>query len=249
MIKDALIGTLTGVVAVVAVAFVSPAPKEAPVIREMMETYNAPFDDRGLGLTATTRPDPAAQKLEKILEKVEVQRGRLDRLLTFIATSTGANLTVDWRAMEAAGIESGVAVTMNLQHVSAKAVLKEALTQAGGGNVRISYRIADNIIHISTVDALYHDVITRVYDVRDLIDDTLKNWKTQRKKGNYQEASDALIRLIQETIDPTIWRDAGGSAGGMREIAGKLVVTLPVEKHQELVELLIGLQRTQKKTP
>ena len=35
---------------------------------------------------------------------------------------------------------------------------------------------------------------------------------------------DALVKLIQETVDPTSWREAGGTVGGVRAINGQLVV-------------------------
>jgi general secretion pathway protein D len=55
---------------------------------------------------------------------------------------------------------------------------------------------------------------------------------------------DALTKLIQETIDPTSWRDAGGSVGGVRALNGHLIVTQTPENQSGLVNLLEQLRET-----
>jgi general secretion pathway protein D len=55
---------------------------------------------------------------------------------------------------------------------------------------------------------------------------------------------DALVKLIQETVDPTSWRDAGGSVGGIRPLNGQLIVTQTPENQRAMVNLLEQLRET-----
>lgn len=258
--RDLFIGTITGISAVIATALF--APKTGPIpqtitIRQSLETEQ-PFD-----INPTTQPDSARQKLEKIISKIEVKNGRLDKVLSFLGNSAGVNLAVNWRALEAAGIPQTASITLNLQQLPARVLLKQTLAEAGGGTIKLAYRIKDNIVTVSTADDLERDVITRVYDVRDIVAQAItrdsppedKTTKPTTTKSNLcfgtntataSDAYDALVRLIQETIEPTVWRDAGGSYGGIRAYAGYLVVTLPVELHQDLQELLARLRHPQK---
>ncbi|MEE8169064.1 MAG: hypothetical protein V3T70_00820 [Phycisphaerae bacterium] len=49
---------------------------------------------------------------------------------------------------------------------------------------------------------------------------------------------DALIELIQSTIDPESWREAGGNIGSVRPLRNQLIVTQTATAHQELRDLL-----------
>jgi hypothetical protein len=49
---------------------------------------------------------------------------------------------------------------------------------------------------------------------------------------------DAIVRMIEELVDPTSWRDAGGVVGGIRPLWGKLIVT-QTRGNQEDVAVLI----------
>jgi len=57
------------------------------------------------------------------------------------------------------------------------------------------------------------------------------------------EIVNAIIALIQATIDPTSWRgDAGGDIGSVQEMNGQLVVTQTAENHRALLNLLTQLR-------
>jgi general secretion pathway protein D len=55
---------------------------------------------------------------------------------------------------------------------------------------------------------------------------------------------DALVKLIQETVDPTSWRDAGGTVGGIRPLNGQLIVSQTPENQRLLINLLDQLRET-----
>ncbi len=243
--RDLLIGTITGISAVIATALFTPKPAPIPqpiAIREVLAT------DEPFGPIPTTQPDPARQKLEKILARVEVKNGRLDKLLAYIAQSTSVNMAVNWRALEAGGIAGDCPITLNLHELPARVILKQTLAEAGGGNIKLAYRINNGIVTVSTADDLSRDVVTRVYDISDIVQDSIELTRNRAKDGglftNQQEATDELVKLIQEATAPTAW-DANRS-GGIRVIAQKAVVTETVEAQELVQQLLARLRHPQK---
>lgn len=258
--RDLIIGTITGISAVIATALFTPKPTPIPQpisIRQVLEA-----DPSSGNIYPTTQPDPTRQKLDNILAKVEIKGGRLDKLLAFIAQSTNVNMAVNWRALEAAGFPPDCPITLNLQQLPARVILNQVLAELSGGTIKLAYRIKDGIVIVSTADDLERDVVTRVYDVRDIVAEAIARTNPPQDKpakptttqsnlcfgtaATVQDASDNLVKLIQETIEPTIWRDAGGSDGGIRAFAGNLIVTLPIERHEDLQQLLARLRHPQK---
>jgi len=53
---------------------------------------------------------------------------------------------------------------------------------------------------------------------------------------------DALIELIQQTIDPETWRAGGGNIGSIRALRNQLIVTQTSTAHQQLRDLLRQLR-------
>ena len=112
-----------------------------------------------------------------------------------------------------------------------------------------------------------HDVITRVYDVRDLlvqipdypykgdlgvpvdksvvvVADTPPSTQPHRTPTSKEELADNLIDLIKETVATETWRDNGGTEGAIRELGGQLIVTQTLENQKYLESLLSQLRET-----
>ncbi len=111
------------------------------------------------------------------------------------------------------------------------------------------------------------DVITRVYDVRDLlvqipdypykgdlgvpvdksvvvVADAAPTTQPHRTPTSKEELADNLIDLIRETVATDTWRDNGGSEGAIRELGGQLIVTQTLENQKLLESLLSQLRET-----
>jgi hypothetical protein len=59
-----------------------------------------------------------------------------------------------------------------------------------------------------------------------------------------EELVEQIVMLIQETVAPETWRDAGGSVGSIRELAGLLIVTQSNAAHAMLANLLGQLRES-----
>ena len=249
--KDLLIGIVTGVAAVVATALLTPRPQPITLpVRELSSVDSQRFNDLGRDYLTMTAADPVYRKLEQTTARLVAKQMPLQKVVNYLAELTGENFYVDWRQIEAAGINVDSPVTLNLQDVSALVVLKTALNDVGGGNVRIDFCIVDGVVHISTEDDLARYSVTRVYNVRDLIEAEVA-WraKSPDHRLNPDEAEESLIHLIEETVDPTTWRDAGGTIGGIRGFDGKLIVTQTAENHRAVINLLSSLRRSKAPWP
>jgi hypothetical protein len=248
--RDVLIGTVSGISAVIAMTLLMPRPQPASLPVREIRAVDARYDDLAGSYLPATQPDPVRQKLAQTIARVNVKEMRFDKVVTYLSEITGANFYVDWRALEAAGIDSHATVTLDLQGVPVTVVLKTALTDLGGGNsgnIMLAYRIDDGVVKISTADELAKETCTRIYDVRDLIEEAVLHGRVipNAKVGETteQEATDALARLLEEAVDPVSWRDNGGMSGGLRAFAGRLIVTQIPENQEQVLGLLTALRR------
>jgi hypothetical protein len=257
--RDVVIGIVSGIIVVLVAGALKPAaaPPVAgspSVVRQLPAGDELAVDELTRRYLPTTRPDPAAAKLARRIAGRDARGKRIDQVLQEIAADAGVNLYVDWRGLEAAGINSDATVGVSLREGPASELLRTVLGDIGRGEIALAYDLEDGVVHVSTKEQLAVRTVTRMYDVRDLVEGVLiravaLGWKspTDLPEGRVlrpteQEVADALVRLLQEAIDPTSWRDAGGTIGGVRYFYGRLIVTQTPE-NQEAVMGLLGALR------
>jgi hypothetical protein len=152
----------------------------------------------------------------------------LSDAVEFLRDVTSTNLFVNWKALEAAGVDRNTVVTARLRDVKFAKALKTILNDAGGGTVKLNYEVDDGVITISTEEDLSRNVNTRVYDIRDLIvqpDDgpptefagaeTEKpgaaSQPTTQSLSPRDQATKSVIGLIQDTVAPIRGRKRAAS--------------------------------------
>jgi hypothetical protein len=165
---------------------------------------------------------------------------------------TNVNLLVDWRALEAAGIDRNTPVSTRVRDVKFSKALRIILDHVGGDTVKLSYAIDGNIVNVSTADSLAKDTVTRVFDIRDIIIE-VPDYTAEKSAPQTQPADPAKLRaknielvtdLIKETVDPDSWRENGGSVGALRELQGQLIITQTQENQRQIAVLLDQLRET-----
>lgn len=90
-------------------------------------------------------------------------------IIAYLRDVTTANIWVNWRALEGAGVDRSLPVTMNLNDVPAEQALRTILDDVGGGLIELSFVIDGGLVKISTRDDLNRETEIRVYDIRDLL--------------------------------------------------------------------------------
>ena len=178
------------------------------------------------------------------------------------------------RALETAGVDRNALVSATMKEVKFSKVLDTILKDVGGGNVTLTYTVGDGVITISTEQDLQTNVITRVYDIRDLIIDVedftqpptfnlqssagggrggggggnlFANATQQNTTVTRQALVDQMITLIQDTVATDSWQQRTGTGPGtIRNLpsTAQLIVTQTPENHRKLRLLLDQLRET-----
>jgi RNA polymerase sigma factor (sigma-70 family) len=156
---------------------------------------------------------------------------------------TKLNVKVDWAALDEIAVAKDQPVTLQLDKVSARSVLRHLLRSK-----QLGYYLENDILVLTTEDAANEKMVRRVYPVADLVG-------TDSKGAN-------LIEVIRKIVDPFSWQpqlsDAGAAGGlGMGGIGGNagfggavayfaegrcLVVLQTTRGHEEIAELLAELR-------
>lgn len=108
------------------------------------------------------------QALSSHLPELKFQGVSFGDALDFMRDVSGANITVNWKALEAAGITKDNPINLHLTGISLRKALDMVLTEASGGDT-ITYVIDQGVIEITTRDLADHMMVTRVYPVDDLL--------------------------------------------------------------------------------
>ena len=111
----------------------------------------------------------------------------------------------------------------------------------------------------STTQPARGDLVTRVYDISDLIwhkEDYLAPSQSDNAAGDQQNAQqvnpsgnptspdlvDSIVKLLEDTVAADTWKDNGGNIGSLRELSGQLVITQLPENQQKIQDVLDALR-------
>jgi hypothetical protein len=205
--------------------------------------------------------------MSKKLAKVEFRETTLEQAVEQLHHETHANISVNWHALELAGIERTARVTMQLKEISLRRVLDLMCSQIAASNgegVHLASQVHDGVIVLSTPEEFASHTTTKIYEVRDLIvadhdlrgrierllhkvssgyeDDSLPSGEL--KPLAKADSVESLIKAIEAIVEPDSWRDAGGTIGTVREFGGRLIILQTSENHEHIAELLEQLRNS-----
>jgi hypothetical protein len=197
------------------------------------------------------------------LPEVNLQSVALGDVLEFLRDASGANLHVNWRAIEQVGVGKDTPVSIRLRGATLRKILTLALTDAAGGADVLAFYPADEVIEVTTREIADSEMITIVYPIEDLLIDVPDfdnapdfNLQQQNSGGRggggggqlfsgggggeeedegstREERAQQIIDLITDTIQPDIWAVNGGAAT-IRFFNGSLIVRAPRSVHEAL---------------
>ena len=81
---------------------------------------------------------------------------------------TGANLHVNWRALEEQGIGKDTPVNVHVRSVTIEKALNLILSEAGAGD-KLAYYVDQGVIEITTREVADRQMVMRVYPIDDLL--------------------------------------------------------------------------------
>ncbi len=157
----------------------------------------------------------------------------LEQVISLIRDTTGANIAVNWPALELVGIDQDALVSISLREVRAEQLLDFALAKVSSDafdNDKAGFSISDGVIKISTLFDLNTDTQTRVYDIRGLL----------FKAPDRAERIDELVDLVQSSVgDVDEWLD---ETSALTELNGNFIVKTTANNHAALNQLLDDLR-------
>jgi hypothetical protein len=212
--------------------------EDAPALPADGDREEVLLDDRDEGQPAAAdkrngADDPATRAmLDRALPEVTFDGVGLSDVIDFLRDVTNANIFVNWRALEGAGIDRGATVNVRLRDVKFSKALQIILDGVGGDEVRLGYTVGDGVVTISTEAPAPH---TRAYDVRDIL---------QAKGAAAAAAAPAdpakrlatLQKLVTGSVAPRSWN--AGAYLRAKPDEGVLVITQTPANHDAVANLL-----------
>ena len=228
------------------------------------KTGNVPRQPAGHRIELAEPLDPA-QSLEERLEakaSFQAEEATLRSFADALEKALDTSVVLATKKLEEAAINTDTPITYRLRNVRLQTGLKLILGQLG-----LAYVLHDNVLMITTPEDAGSQLITRVYDGRELmkLPSPIKKTKHVRDNppsvgggsgihvkieekakeeigldGNYE--IDDLIDVISATVSPDSWDDVGGP-GSMTDFKGLLSVSTTQEVHREIEELLNMLHK------
>jgi len=120
------------------------------VVLERRQMADAAAQPAG-GATDENPDDALARRLlERRLPEVRFEAIAFSDVVDFLRDVTSANIFVNWRALEAAGIDRSAPVTTRLRDVRFRDALDKILADLGGGTVSLGHVVDRGTITIST---------------------------------------------------------------------------------------------------
>src|SRR5215475_1245750 len=110
----------------------------------------------------------AKRSLDMTLPATNLDNVSLNDAIDFLRDVSGANIHVNWRALEGIGVGKDAQVNVKLRTVTLRKVLDLVLNEAGAGQA-LTYFVDQGVIEVTTQELADKDLLTRVYLVEDLL--------------------------------------------------------------------------------
>jgi hypothetical protein len=122
-----------------------------------------------LATCAIAADAPAAPNHAKPLNEVKFTGITLADAIEWFRDATGANIDVQWKALEVVGMSKDTPVTLRLRNVPLRVALAKTLDAAAPGMA--DFYVSDNIITITSKQEADAKMVTRTVPVGDLLVD------------------------------------------------------------------------------
>jgi hypothetical protein len=164
---------------------------------------------------------------------LDLQQATFANALEQIGTQSHLNMMVCWRDLGMLGVAPSTPLHIQKTGpLSAGAALRLAIDDASPADKSIAWWIDGDVVVVGSADR--EAVVIRYYNIQPFLTPSGAQAHFTR-----QEVADSIIKLIEETVAPDAWRDAGGTVGSIHESGGVLVIGT-TEEDQRQIELLLG---------
>ncbi|MBL8879412.1 MAG: hypothetical protein JNG88_09865 [Phycisphaerales bacterium] len=206
------------------------------------------------------RPDATLRLLNTRIPEIDFRETPLGSALEVITAFFDGNVVIRWQELSSAGIADDKPISMRLRNCTLSYALWLVLSEAGGADALLAYRASANTLLISTDADLGREMITKVYDVSDLLISARRFSNAPRLdtsaissggsgagasalqpvEDNASDAAPAdqtrvaeLAELIRNTVEPDSWVENGGQ-GRIAVWQNSLVIHNKLAVHQAI---------------
>jgi len=194
------------------------------------------FADAGLSAEILKNMKPA-EKLEYQLRRrglIRIKEAKLEDLVKELADKMGVNVVIDKKALEEAAFDTATPLESSANAATRLSGSLRMLLR----NYGLSYIADEETLLITTMTAQENTQLIRYYAVGEFI-------RPLGSSPNLGGADfDAIIQLIQSTIQPTTWKANGGQGDvAPQEVLDILVISNTWEVHEQLEEFFAQLRK------
>ena len=228
-----------------------------PVVAVLVATLVPPGSVAQEAHSAIPLDDPFPQLLHRFPE-LRLDSVPLETALEVLADRAKVNIRVKWPSLGATGVGRSTPVTVRAYDVPLYRALRLVL-DAATGPVPLDYTVRGNVIVVSTEDETPQRLVTRLYDVRDLVRKQVEwaglhdppvplragvQYVNTPPPSAHLQALEDLVSVIEESVSYDSWTDNGGTNGRVRQFAGILIITNSADAHAQIERFLAGLRKS-----
>jgi len=180
------------------------------------------------------------------VDEIAFEEAPVEQVFEWLRAYAHINMYVQWSRLEEIGVDHDQTVSVELTDVPIERILRLVCDEL---DEDVDFKVVDGVLIVSTSESFNRRLVTRVYDVRDLL-------TRNRTKADSDSAPDAdddldesheaerLHDLLIQMVSADTWEELGGQ-GQMQMYHGALVVRQYEAVQEETAELLDAL-RTQR---
>ncbi len=193
--------------------------------------------------------------MRKVVKNADFKEMPFEDFVEWLERTTQATVVVRWKLLEDVGVRREQPITLRLKNVPLRKLIELVLDQLQRDDpaVRLAAKADDNTLILSTVRDLFRELVTRTYDVQDLLltvphftggkinppnGGSARGLSLIRPGGSEQdqkteEQAQRLIETITSHIQPESWK-ANGGEGTISFFKGRLIIHNNLLVHEQL---------------
>jgi type II secretory pathway component GspD/PulD (secretin) len=193
--------------------------------------YPADWKERTKGRTATVQLTAKEKEILKTLStpiSVDFKNSRLQDVLEYLRTYTGANILIDEQALKDAEASYDTPVTLKVRNLSLRTVLRKVL-----GDIGMTYVVKDEVIQATSAQRAKELMVVRRYYIGDLLANMtggmgltlpspllagvisplnpFNQAAQEARAASFAQAAKQLIEMIENSVDTQSWQVNGGN--------------------------------------
>lgn len=163
----------------------------------------------------------------------------LSQVVAKVSADYGVNAIIDKKALDDAGLDDSVRITLKVTGASLRSTLRQMLK-----DYDLTWIVRDGLLVITTVDEAGSHLTTKVHDVSDLLKPRIPG--LEMVTIPLESLEKPLLETIRAIVFPTTWDEVGGP-GTVKAFNGMLVISQTDEAHEAIEKLLAELRKVQAK--